>query len=119
MFKRAALYLRVSTESRPRTTSAANWKRWPGGPGGRLSRSTRTPASPALGGRDKRPAFDKLNKDASRRKFDVVMAWSVDRLGRSLQDLGLFLNELRDPDLFLQTSATKSSAIRLSLCGRG
>jgi DNA invertase Pin-like site-specific DNA recombinase len=27
-----------------------------------------------------------MHKDASRRKFDIVMAWSVDRLGRSLQD---------------------------------
>jgi DNA invertase Pin-like site-specific DNA recombinase len=54
-------------------------------------------------GRDKRPAFDKLYKDASRRKFDVVMAWSVDRLGRSLQDLVAFLEHLRECkiDLFL------------------
>jgi hypothetical protein len=37
-------------------------------------------------GRDKRPAFDKLCRDAARREFDMVMAWSVDRLGRSLQD---------------------------------
>jgi DNA invertase Pin-like site-specific DNA recombinase len=36
-------------------------------------------------GRDNRPAFDRLLKDAARRKFDVIMAWSVDRLGRSLQ----------------------------------
>src|SRR6185295_3828660 len=34
-------------------------------------------------GRDKRPAFDRLLKDATRRRFDVIMAWSVDRLGRS------------------------------------
>jgi DNA invertase Pin-like site-specific DNA recombinase len=34
-------------------------------------------------GRGKRPAFDRLMKDATRRRFDVVMAWSVDRLGRS------------------------------------
>jgi DNA invertase Pin-like site-specific DNA recombinase len=33
-------------------------------------------------------------RDAARRKFDVVMAWSVDRLGRSLQDLVGFLSEL-------------------------
>jgi DNA invertase Pin-like site-specific DNA recombinase len=46
-------------------------------------------------GRDKRPAFDKLHKDAARRKFDLVMAWSVDRLGRSLQDLVAFLEHLR------------------------
>ena len=26
-------------------------------------------------------------KDASRRKFDVVMAWAIDRVGRSLSDL--------------------------------
>jgi DNA invertase Pin-like site-specific DNA recombinase len=30
-------------------------------------------------GRDKRPSFDRLYKDASRRKFDMVMAWSIDR----------------------------------------
>ena len=33
-------------------------------------------------GRDKRPAFDRLCKAATRREIDVVMAWSVDRLGR-------------------------------------
>ena len=44
-------------------------------------------------------------KDATRRKFDVVMAWSVDRLGRSLQDLVNFLSELHalKVDLFLKT----------------
>jgi DNA invertase Pin-like site-specific DNA recombinase len=38
-------------------------------------------------GRDKRPGFDRLLKDASKRKFDVVMAWAIDRMGRSLRDL--------------------------------
>jgi hypothetical protein len=42
--------------------------------------------------RDKRPCFDALHKDASRRQFDIVIAWSVDRLGRSLQDLIGFLS---------------------------
>jgi DNA invertase Pin-like site-specific DNA recombinase len=45
-------------------------------------------------GRDKRPAFDRLHRDAARRQFGVIMAWSVDRLGRSLQDLVGFLSEL-------------------------
>src|SRR5215471_17140833 len=45
-------------------------------------------------GRDKRPQFDALCRDAAQRQFDVVMAWSVDRLGRSLQDLVGFLSEL-------------------------
>ena len=43
-------------------------------------------------GRDKRPGFDAMHKEASRRKFDIVIAWSVDRLGRSLQDLIGFLS---------------------------
>src|SRR5262245_37603309 len=55
-------------------------------------------------GRDKRPQFDALCRDASRRQFDVVMAWSVDRLGRSLQDLVGFLSEIHalGIDLYLQ-----------------
>jgi DNA invertase Pin-like site-specific DNA recombinase len=42
-------------------------------------------------------------KDATRRRFDVVMAWSVDRLGRSLQDLVAFLGEVhaQGVDLYL------------------
>jgi DNA invertase Pin-like site-specific DNA recombinase len=54
-------------------------------------------------GRDKRPAFDRLCRDAAQRKFDLVMAWSVDRLGRSLQDLVGFLSDLHALriDLFL------------------
>jgi DNA invertase Pin-like site-specific DNA recombinase len=38
-------------------------------------------------GRDQRPGLDQLLKDASRRRFDVVMVWAIDRLGRSLIDL--------------------------------
>jgi hypothetical protein len=38
-------------------------------------------------GRDKRPAFNRLIKDAITRKINMIAAWSVDRLRRSLQDL--------------------------------
>src|ERR1700720_2103631 len=38
-------------------------------------------------GRDRRPGFDQMLKDANRRKFDVVMTWSIDRMGRSLRNL--------------------------------
>ena len=47
-------------------------------------------------GRDKRPQFDALLKAAVQREFDLVAAWSVDRLGRSLQDLVAFLSELQE-----------------------
>ena len=53
--------------------------------------------------RDKRPQFDRLCRDAAKRQFEMVMAWSVDRLGRSLQDLVGFLSDLHalHVDLFL------------------
>ena len=47
--------------------------------------------------RDQRPALDKMLKAATRREFDVIAAWSVDRLGRSLQDLVNLLGELHAP----------------------
>ncbi len=52
-------------------------------------------------GRDQRPAYDRLCKAATQREFDVVMAWSVDRLGRSVQDLVAFLGELHGVGLDL------------------
>jgi DNA invertase Pin-like site-specific DNA recombinase len=62
-------------------------------------------------GREMRPAFDALCKDAARRRFDMVMAWSVDRLGRSLQDLIGFLSELHalGIDLFLHQQGLDTS----------
>jgi DNA invertase Pin-like site-specific DNA recombinase len=35
-------------------------------------------------GRDQRPAFDQMLKDCVRRRFDILMVWSIDRLGRSV-----------------------------------
>ena len=54
-------------------------------------------------GREQRPGLDELLKGVARREFDVVAAWSVDRLGRSLQDLIATLNELKAKgvDLYL------------------
>jgi DNA invertase Pin-like site-specific DNA recombinase len=62
-------------------------------------------------GRDKRPAFDRLCKAVTRRKIDVVAAWSVDRLGRSLQDLVGFLGELNGAgcDLYLERQAVDTT----------
>jgi len=45
--------------------------------------------------RQNRPALDQLMKSATQRRFDMVMCWSIDRLGRSLQNLVEILNELQ------------------------
>lgn len=52
-------------------------------------------------GRDRRPGFDALLKGVARREYDLIAAWSVDRLGRSLQDLVGFLNEIQAREIGL------------------
>jgi DNA invertase Pin-like site-specific DNA recombinase len=48
-----------------------------------------------------------MMKDANKRKFDVAMAWSVDRLGRSLPDLINIKNDLHSVsvDMYLHQQA--------------
>ena len=47
------------------------------------------------GSKDKRPALDALLKDAKRRRFDVLVCWRLDRLGRNLRHLVTMLEELQ------------------------
>ena len=98
--RQAVIYLRVSTIEQ----TTANQERERREIASRMGcEIVKVPPSGAKG-RDKRPAFDKLCRDAALREFDMVMAWSVDRLGRSLQDLVGFLSELHalKIDLFLR-----------------
>ena len=62
-------------------------------------------------GRQKRPGLDDLLKGVARQDFDIVAAWSVCRLGRSLSDLTGFLGELqaRDIDLYLDRQSLDTS----------
>ena len=46
------------------------------------------------GAKDKRPALDALLKDAKRRRFDVLVRWRLDRLGRNLRHLVTMLEDL-------------------------
>jgi DNA invertase Pin-like site-specific DNA recombinase len=47
------------------------------------------------GAKDRRPALDRLFEDARRRRFDAVVCWRLDRLGRSLRHLITLLEELQ------------------------
>jgi DNA invertase Pin-like site-specific DNA recombinase len=57
-------------------------------------------------------ALDRLHRAITRRQFDIVAAWSVDRLGRSLQDLVGFLGELHGAgvDLYLDRQGVDTPA---------
>jgi DNA invertase Pin-like site-specific DNA recombinase len=52
-------------------------------------------------GRDKRPGFDALLKGVARKEFDLIAAWSVCRLGRSLQDLVNLLSDIQSREIGL------------------
>jgi DNA invertase Pin-like site-specific DNA recombinase len=101
--KRAALYLRVSTNDQTTANQERELRAVAERMGCHIVKVYKDHGISGAKGRDKRPAFDALCKAAARREFDMVMAWSVDRLGRSLQDLVAFLSELHalSIDLFL------------------
>jgi DNA invertase Pin-like site-specific DNA recombinase len=62
-------------------------------------------------GRDQRPGLNSLMEGVMRRDFDKVMAWSVDRLGRSLSDLLSVMGELKAKgvDLYLHQQSLDTS----------
>jgi DNA invertase Pin-like site-specific DNA recombinase len=105
--KRAVLYLRVSTLDQTVANQERELRQVADRAGWQIVKVYKDHGISGAKGRDKRPAFDALHKAAARREFDVVLAWSVDRLGRSLQDLVAFLSEIRAAgvDLFLHQQA--------------
>lgn len=87
MHKRAAIYVRVSTDKQTVENQIRELGQVAKRRGWQIVAEYRDAGISGAKGRDSRPGLDQLLKDASRRKFDVVMAWAIDRLGRSLIDL--------------------------------
>lgn len=111
MSKRVALYTRVSTDSQ----TVENQHRELQAVAERLNWTiVATLADEGISGakgRDQRPAFDRLMQMVTRKEIDLIACWSVDRLGRSLQHLVTFLNEINDRhvDLYLHTQGLDTS----------
>jgi DNA invertase Pin-like site-specific DNA recombinase len=89
---RCAIYARVSTlDQEPenqlvelrRYTSARNWT------------AVEYVDRGVSGAKDRRPALDQLIADAKRRRFDVLLCWRLDRLGRNLRHLIVLLEDLQ------------------------
>ena len=109
--KRVAFYLRVSTESQNVENQRRELQEVADRAGWEVVAVYQDEGISGTKGRDHRPQFDAMLKAATRRKFDMIAAWSLDRLGRSLQDLVAFLSELRSSgtDLFLHKQALDTS----------
>src|ERR1700722_2041068 len=109
--KRVAIYLRVSTGEQTTENQRRELEAVAERHGWRVVEVFEDAGISGAKGRDKRPGLDRLLKAVARRDVDMVAAWSVDRLGRSLIDLLSFLNELhaKGVDLFLHQQGLDTS----------
>ena len=121
--KRAALYVRVSTDQQTvenqiaalaKVAEAREWQ---------IAETFSDAGISGAKGRKDRPGLDALLKEAQRGKFDVVMAWAIDRLGRSLVDLLQTIESLKacGVDLYLDQQSidttTPAGKLMLQMCG--
>lgn len=105
--KRVAIYARVSTASQTVENQLQELREVARRNGWRIVAELADNGISGSKGRDQRPAFDELLKRATRREFDVVMVWAIDRLGRSIQHLVGFMNEIHNlgVDLYIHQQA--------------
>ena len=109
--KRAGIYLRVSTDQQTTEnqlrilTEVAERSGWT------IVRVFEDAGISGAKGRDQRPGYDALLKAVHRREVDIVAAYAVDRLGRSLTDLVAFLNDIQAAhcDLYIHQQALDTS----------
>ena len=100
---RAALYARVSTDRQSTENQLRELRQTAQRLGWEVVGEFVDAGISGAKGRKDRPQLDALLKGVSRKDFDVVASWSVDRLGRSLIDLVSMLQELHSTgvDLYL------------------
>jgi len=91
---RAALYLRVSTDGQTTDNQRRVLTKLAEHRGFEIVHEYQDQGISGSKGRDKRPAFDQMLKDAMRRRFDVLLVWSIDRLGRSVLHVSGAMAEL-------------------------
>ena len=88
---KAAIYARVSTFDQEPENQLAELRRYAGARSWTVAEHIDRGVS---GAKDRRPALDALLADARRRRFDVLVVWRLDRLGRNLKHLIGLLDEL-------------------------
>ena len=121
--RRAAIYARVSTDHQTTENQIRELRLHAKRMGWGVVQKYIDQGISGAKGREQRPAYDQMLKDAARKEFDVIAAWSVDRLGRSLQDLVVFLGEIHGKriDLYLHQqgldTTTPAGKALFQMCG--
>src|SRR5262249_12350271 len=123
MAKRAAIYVRVSTDKQTIENQQRQLRQIAKRRGWEIVEEYHDAGISGAKGRDKRPGLDQMLKDASRRRFDLVMAWAIDRIGRSLIDLLATIQTLEacGVDLYLDQQSidttTPAGKLMFQVCG--
>jgi DNA invertase Pin-like site-specific DNA recombinase len=121
--RRAAIYARVSTDGQTPENQLQELRAVAERMGWTVTTEYVDHGISGSKGRDQRPRFDAMCTAAVRREFDVIMSWSVDRLGRSLQHLITFLGEIhaKGVDLYLHQqgidTTTPAGKAMFQMCG--
>jgi DNA invertase Pin-like site-specific DNA recombinase len=121
--KRAAIYVRVSTDSQTVENQLRELRQVAERRGWEVTETYSDAGISGAKSRQDRPGLDAMLKDANRRKFDVVMAWAIDRLGRSLIDLLGTIQHLEacGVDIYLDQQSidttTPAGKLMFQVCG--
>lgn len=109
--KRVAIYIRVSTAEQTTRNQRRELKAVADRHGWDVFTVFEDAGISGAKGRDHRPGLAAMMKAVARREFDMVAAWSVDRLGRSLIDLLDVLRDLhaKGVDLYLHQQGLDTS----------
>jgi len=109
--RRAALYARVSTGGQTVENQLRELRAVAERHGWQIVTEFSDKGISGAKGRGQRPGLDKLLQAVARREVDIVLSWSVDRLGRSLQGLLALLGELhaKGVDLYLHQQGLDTS----------
>jgi|TARA_Y100000310_G_scaffold166044_1_gene165768 DNA invertase Pin-like site-specific DNA recombinase len=117
---KTAIYARVSTDEQTTDNQVIELKKVAERNGWEIETIY---ADTISGAKSKRPQLDKLMKAIMRKEIDMVMVWSVDRLGRSLQHLTTLLSDIHSKgvDLYLHQqgidTTTPSGKMMFQMCG--
>lgn len=121
--KRVGIYVRVSTNDQTTDNQLLELRRVATQRGWTIAEIYSDVGVSGATERGQRPYFDKLCKDAAKGKLDMIAAWSIDRIGRSLKQLVTFMSDLQEYGcgfyLHQQNvdSSTAAGKAMLSMCG--
>jgi DNA invertase Pin-like site-specific DNA recombinase len=115
MAKRAAVYVRVSTDKQTVENQLRELRLIAERRGWEVVEEYHDAGISGAKGRKERPGLDKMLQEAQRHRFDVVMAWAIDRLGRSLIDL---LGTIQTLEAWQRRSVPRSAIDRHDHAGR-